>query len=76
MSKYNYHAATELCKGDFNLAIYVCGRCRFCFERKGAVDACPDCGHTLILDATEDEILEYKRNLAEFGCDHRQGETQ
>lgn len=54
-------------RGDLRLAIYVCGKCRFCFERKGSVEACPDCGHTFILDADEDEILEYRRNLAEFG---------
>lgn len=57
------------------MAIYVCGKCRFCFERKGSIESCPDCAHTFILDATEDEILEYKRNLAEFGSDHKQKET-
>lgn len=54
------------------MIIYVCGRCRFCFARKDAANACPDCGYTFIQDAVEEEILKYRRNLAEFGKLHRQ----
>ena len=43
------------------MAIYICSKCRFCFERRGPVDACPNCGHKMVRGATKEEKLEYKR---------------
>ncbi len=47
------------------MAYYVCGRCQFCFERRGPVDACPDCAHTYIREADAEEIEEYHKNREE-----------
>ncbi|GHU79644.1 hypothetical protein FACS1894191_2910 [Clostridia bacterium] len=47
------------------MAIYTCGKCLFTFERRGEVDSCPDCGHSNVRLATEEEITEYKRNREE-----------
>jgi hypothetical protein len=47
------------------MAVYVCNKCLFCFERAGAADSCPDCGKTGVRDATIEEIAEYERNKAE-----------
>lgn len=47
------------------MAYYVCGKCHFCFERRGPVENCPDCGQIYIRDAEDDEIAEYVRNHAE-----------
>jgi DNA-directed RNA polymerase subunit RPC12/RpoP len=49
--------------------IYVCGTCRFVFERIGETDACPDCGRLNIKEATPDEKNGYLKNRAEFGED-------
>jgi DNA-directed RNA polymerase subunit RPC12/RpoP len=42
--------------------IYVCGVCRFVFERIGEAEACPDCGKPNIREASRDEKNEYLRN--------------
>ncbi len=47
------------------MAYFVCGKCQFCFERKGPVDACPDCGHKFIREAEADEINAYQQNREE-----------
>ena len=44
------------------MAVYTCGKCLFCFERKGEVEACPDCAHLFVREANEDEIAEYLQN--------------
>ncbi len=44
---------------------FVCGKCHFCFERKGSVDACPDRGHTFIREAEAEEIAEYQKSREE-----------
>lgn len=56
------------------MAIYVCGKCLFCFERKGDVDVCPDCGLMFVRDATDDEILEHKRIRKELDGELAQDE--
>lgn len=48
------------------MAVYVCDKCGFCFERAGAVDYCPDCGRGFVRDADADEVQEYKRIRAEL----------
>jgi len=48
------------------MTVYICGDCRFSFERAGAVDGCPDCGRSFIREATREEILEYQKNKAEI----------
>jgi rRNA maturation endonuclease Nob1 len=47
------------------MAYFVCGKCQFCFVRRGPVDACPDCGHTYIREAEADEIAEFEENRKE-----------
>ena len=46
--------------------VYYCGKCRFCFERKGEVSACEDCGSLNIRLANDAEAAEFRRNKAEF----------
>ncbi len=48
------------------LAIYICSKCKFCFERVGEVTACEGCGHINVRLADEEEIAEFKRYKAEF----------
>lgn len=48
------------------MAVYICNKCRFCFERVGEVTACEDCGHINVKLANEEEIAEFERNKAEF----------
>lgn len=52
--------------GEGSMAYYVCGKCRFCFERKGDVDACPNCGHAHIREADQDEIEKHQKDRAEI----------
>ena len=49
----------RICEGGYNLA---CGKCLFAFERKGAVEACPDCEHMNVRFATDGEVSEFERN--------------
>ena len=49
------------------MAIYICAKCLFCFERTGAVENCPDCGAMCIRDADNEEAAEYRRNRIELG---------
>lgn len=46
------------------MAIYICSRCLFCFERASEVYACPDCGHHNIRYADINEQEEYRINKA------------
>ncbi|WP_312158802.1 hypothetical protein [Oscillibacter sp.] len=46
--------------------IYTCQRCRFTFERTGAVETCPDCGKDSIRPATDEEIADFKKYAKEF----------
>lgn len=55
------------------MTVYICGDCRFCFERAGVVDSCPDCGHSFIRQATQEEILGYQKNKAEIEIELRKG---
>ncbi len=48
------------------MAVYICGKCQFCFERVGEVTACEDCGHINVRLANDEEIAEYERNKAEI----------
>ena len=49
-----------------SMAYYTCGKCRFTFERKGAVDSCPDCAHPNVVEATGEDITQFLYNQAEF----------
>lgn len=49
------------------MAVYVCCKCLFCFERASNVDMCPDCANMNIRDATEEEIMEYRSNRGKPG---------
>lgn len=40
--------------------VYVCGSCRFMFERKGDVTECPACGGSNLHPADEKEEQEYR----------------
>jgi predicted nucleic acid-binding Zn-ribbon protein len=44
--------------------IYVCGNCRFVFERTGEICSCPDCGKPDIREASEEERGEYRKARA------------
>ena len=46
--------------------MYVCAKCKFAFERRGDVDACPDCGHPNVKHASDKEVEEYLRNREEM----------
>ncbi len=48
------------------MAVYICSKCRFCFERVSEVTACEDCGHVNVRLANEEEIAEYERIKAEL----------
>ena len=50
------------------MAIYACTNknCKFIFERRGSVEACPDCGDSKIRQANGNETAEYKKNKAEI----------
>lgn len=43
------------------MAVYICCKCGFRFERKGDVQACPDCGHVNVREASEKESGDYLR---------------
>jgi rubrerythrin len=43
------------------VAVYVCSKCLFSFERAGNVENCPDCGAENVRFATEAEKAEYQR---------------
>ncbi len=47
------------------MAVYVCGKCNFRFERVGEVKACEDCGHIYVRLANKQETAEYERFKAE-----------
>ena len=51
--------------------IYVCGKCRFAFERVGEPERCPDCGALAIHEANDHEQQEYRRTQEEL---HREQE--
>lgn len=48
------------------LAIYVCAKCLFCFERAGNIESCPDCASMSVRLADSEEEAEYRRNRAEL----------
>jgi hypothetical protein len=48
------------------MAFYTCEKCLFSFERRGPVEACPDCGRENLRDATTEEIAELKNNRMEL----------
>jgi len=43
-----------------NHLIYACEKCKFLFERVGAVEKCPDCGRPCIREANDDEQQTYQ----------------
>lgn len=43
------------------MAVYICSKCRFAFERTGNVESCPDCGDVNVRFADESEKAEYLR---------------
>ena len=47
--------------------VYICGKCKFLFERADFPGNCPDCGKEYILPATDDEIKEFEELKKEFG---------
>ena len=51
------------------MAVYICSQCLFCFERKGPINNCPDCGKPGIRDATEKEAAEFRQNKAMYSSD-------
>ncbi len=51
------------------MAFYTCDACKFSFERKGPVDACPDCGRSNIREATIEEQAAVMRYRAEAQLD-------
>ena len=65
---YNETSKTNARMG--NMAVYICSKCKFCFERAGEVSACADCGHINVRLANDDEIAEYRRNKAESDSSH------
>ena len=48
------------------MAVYTCGKCHFIFERSGPVDTCPNCGKAYVLEATAEEIAQYRINKTEI----------
>ena len=48
------------------MAVYICGKCLFLFERTGEVQACPDCGRLNIRYASDEDASEYLKNRAEL----------
>lgn len=58
------------------MAIYICSKCLFCFERVGVIENCPDCGNANVRHASTEEEAEYRRNRAELGSDKEIGEVK
>jgi len=52
-----------------SMAIYTCGKCLYCFEKRKDDSSCPDCGHSIIRVATKSEVAEYWKNKKEFSTD-------
>lgn len=48
-----------------SMPVYHCTNCHFTFKREGKVDSCPDCGKPDVRPATEAEIKEFQRYVAE-----------
>lgn len=44
---------------------YTCENCFFTFCRSGDVEQCPDCGKYNLRPATEKEISDFQKELAE-----------
>jgi Zn finger protein HypA/HybF involved in hydrogenase expression len=57
------------------LAIYVCTikKCQFTFERRGKIDACPNCGSAKFRIANDEETAEFKLIKAETGSKMKAG---
>lgn len=55
------------------MAIYICSKCLFCFERTSVPEICPDCGSMRVRNTTKEESAEYKRNRAELSGSDEQG---
>ena len=45
--------------------VFVCEYCHFLFSRIHEPEQCPDCGKYAVRAATEDEVLEFEKLLAE-----------
>ena len=54
------------------MAVYICTKCLFCFERSGEVEICEECGHPNVRYATEKEIAEYLRIKAELNAEQKE----
>jgi uncharacterized Zn finger protein (UPF0148 family) len=48
-------------EGGIRLAVYLCSKCLFAFERTGQVENCPDCGNINVREADAKETAEYRR---------------
>jgi hypothetical protein len=46
------------------LAVYICSKCLFCFERVSELKVCEVCGHANVRLATEEEIAAFKLRQA------------
>ena len=44
------------------MAVYVCGKCNFMFERIQSLEDCPDCGRPCVRVATPDEEAIYLKD--------------
>lgn len=58
------------------MAVYICGKCLFCFERTGSIENCPDCGNMNVRYATDAEAAEYRHNREESREISEQGEKR
>ncbi len=54
------------------MAVYICEKCLFMFERVGVIRDCPDCGSAKIRGADKKEIAEYMHNRAEFDSEKKE----
>ncbi len=57
------------------LAVYICSKCLFTFERRGPVENCPDCGAVNVRFASNAEKDEYLRIRAELRGESKDVET-
>lgn len=58
--------------GGSVLAIYICSKCLFCFERTSLTEICPDCGSMCVRETDNEETAEYKRIRAELSNEKKE----
>lgn len=56
--------------------IYKCSKCIYLFERRGAVERCPDCGSVNFTEAGPEDCAEYAALRKQFAVARESAERE